>query len=41
MTDHRIVRDPGPGDLTAPIEKRVTEVAELEMLDPPRSVSRR
>ncbi|MEI2386330.1 cytochrome c3 family protein [Breoghania sp. JC706] len=34
MTDHRIVRDPGPGDLTAPIDKRVTEVAGVEMLDP-------
>ncbi|WP_321342678.1 tetratricopeptide repeat protein [Breoghania sp.] len=32
MTDHRITRDPGPGDLTAPLEKRVNEVAGIEML---------
>ncbi|PTW62394.1 cytochrome c3-like protein [Breoghania corrubedonensis] len=34
MTDHLIVRDPGPADLTARIDKRVTEVAGVEMLDP-------
>ena len=32
MTDHRITRDPGPGDLTAPLEKRINEVAGIEML---------
>ena len=31
MTDHRIVRDPGPGNLTAPIAKQDTDVVEIEL----------
>ncbi|AXS39376.1 tetratricopeptide repeat protein [Breoghania sp. L-A4] len=34
MTDHKIVRDPGPDDLTAPIAKETTEVAEVFLQDP-------
>jgi predicted CXXCH cytochrome family protein len=34
MTDHRIVRDPGPADLLAPIAKESAEVTEIYLKDP-------
>lgn len=33
MTDHRIIRDPGPGDLLAPLAKTPAEVTEVFLLD--------